>query len=77
MCIEFRASLLSDLLQYSDVVVLVVNMSLAWHKKLKLSRTLLGLNASIYKTEDPKTFTIFHIITILKKNINPKEKKLF
>ena len=38
---------------------------------------MLGLNASIYKTEDPKTFTIFHIITILKKKINPKEKKTF
>ena len=46
MCIEFRASLLSDLLQYSDAAVFVVNMSLTWHKKLKLSRTLCGSNTS-------------------------------
>ena len=32
----------------------------------------------IYITEDPKTFTIFHIIMILKKKHKPKKrKKLF
>ena len=48
MYIEFKASLLSDLLQYSDAVVLV-NMSLTWHKKL--SRALHGLNTSLNKNE--------------------------
>ena len=50
MYIEFKTSLLSDLFQYSDAVVLVVNMSLTWHKKLKIIPRIVRVKGLINPT---------------------------